>query len=201
MWAVALAMFVLQGSWLIAGGSVGMYTTAGLLACAGVVVTFGRIGWVNAIARVVFALLFAGSVADRFGWLGGPGADGVSWGNYTAFVDYTASLLPVDGLASAAALAATVVECALVIVLTVGQLSGRVTRWADLVAAATFTVFAVAMWTSVGFAEMQSYGVLVYAATAATLAAPARGVPWRTRQPRGRSAVVGTSGAGIQAPV
>jgi hypothetical protein len=58
---------------------------------------------------------FAGAVADRFGVFGRPGAPGVSWGSWSAFVDYTRTLLhqPPEAVAVVSAAGATAAEVAL----------------------------------------------------------------------------------------
>jgi hypothetical protein len=43
--------------------------------------------------RVALALSFLSAVADRFGVWGPGGAPNVTWGNFPAFLDYTALLL------------------------------------------------------------------------------------------------------------
>src|SRR5436305_1560044 len=76
--------------------------------------TRGRPGWLRVTVRIVMAGEFLLAVADRFGLLGAPGS-GVYWGDFTHFVDYTASVggfLPA-ALAPAAAVFATVAEIVL----------------------------------------------------------------------------------------
>lgn len=112
------------------------------------------------IGRLVAILLGAtllGAVADRFGLLGEPGAAGVSWGSWPAFVDYTARLLPdaLDGAAQSAAVAATVVEVALGALLV----SGRQRRWAGKACAGLFAVYLLLMLPGVGVEETLRYGV------------------------------------------
>ena len=82
-------------------------------------------GWVVA---VLLAADFAGAVADRFGVFGRPGAPGVSWGSWSAFVDYTRTLLhqPPEAVAVVSAAGATAAEVALAVVL----LTGWQRRWA-----------------------------------------------------------------------
>src|SRR5436853_238704 len=49
-----------------------------------------RPGWMSAPLRMFIGLAFLGAVLDRLGFFGGPGTPGVSWGNFAAFVGYTA---------------------------------------------------------------------------------------------------------------
>ncbi|MGO4612623.1 hypothetical protein AB4305_03140 [Nocardia sp. 2YAB30] len=163
---IALAI---ELAWLgVGGGSLGYITigTVGIVAL--MIVTVGRIRTVNTAARIVLGLTFAGSVADRLGWLGQPGAAGVSWGSYSNFLDYTQQLTPayVDRFVPALGLLATVME----IVLAATLILGVALRLSAITAAVVLSVFAVAMWSSLGFAAMSEYAVPVLASGAALLA-------------------------------
>jgi hypothetical protein len=111
-------------------------------------------GW---IVAVLLAADFAWAVADRFGAFGPPGADGVSWGNWSAFVDYTRTLLhgPSETVAVAAAVGATAAEVTLAVVL----LTGWQRRWAGKAAAGLLTFYLVAMATSVGLGDVARYAL------------------------------------------
>jgi hypothetical protein len=111
-------------------------------------------GWVVA---VLLAADFAGAVADRFGAFGPPGATGVSWGSWSAFVDYTRTLLhePPMAVAVVAAAGATAAEVALAVVL----LTGWQRRWAGKAAAGLLTFYLVAMAASVGFGDVARYAL------------------------------------------
>jgi hypothetical protein len=113
-------------------------------------------GWVVA---VLFAADFAGAVADRFGVFGPPGAAGVSWGSWPAFVDYTRVLLHgvPEPVASTAAVGATGAEVVLVAVL----LAGLQRRWVGKAVAALLTVYLVAMASSVGWSDVARYALPV----------------------------------------
>ena len=123
-------------------------------------------GWVVA---VLLAADFAGAVADRFGAFGPPGAAGVSWGSWPAFVDYTRVLLHgvPEPVALMAAVGATGIEVALVAVL----LSGRQRRWVGKAAAALLTVYLVAMASSVGCSEVARYALPIVIGGALLLSA------------------------------
>ncbi|MEV4126576.1 hypothetical protein [Nocardia sp. NPDC049707] len=163
----ALALVTELGWLAFADGSVGSITAVVLASIAALTVTGGRFVVVNTTVRILLGALFAGSVADRFGLLGAPGADGVSWGDYSAFTDYTRTLTPqvLDWSAPALAASATAAE----ILLAIGLLLGIAAKPAARAATAVLIAFAAAMWTSVGFDEMCSYGVLVVAGGAALL--------------------------------
>lgn len=111
-------------------------------------------GWVVA---VLLAADFAGAVADRFGAFGPPGATGVSWGSWPAFVDYTRILLhrPPEVVAVAAAAGATAAEVTLAVVL----LTGWQRRWAGKAAAGLLTFYLFAMAASVGFGDVAHYAL------------------------------------------
>lgn len=102
--------------------------------------TIGHFRILAVIVRATLGLLLLGAVADRFGILGAPGSDGVSWGSFPAFVDYTRTLLPgpLRDFATVAGIAATVLEVALGIGLVCG-VSARVT---ELGAAGLLAIFA-----------------------------------------------------------
>jgi hypothetical protein len=82
---------------------------------------------------------------------------GVSWGNWSAFVTYTRTLLhePPEAVAMAAAIGATAAEITLAIVL----LTGWQRRWAGKAAAGLLTFYLVAMAASVGFGDVARYAL------------------------------------------
>ena len=49
---------------------------------------------VRLLLRLALGAAFLSAVADRFGLWGPPGAGGVAWGEFSAFLDYTATLNP-----------------------------------------------------------------------------------------------------------
>jgi hypothetical protein len=127
-------------------------------------------GWV---AALLLAVEFAGAVADRFGAFGPPGHALVSWGDWSAFLDYTARLLPwaAHPLVVLAAVGATVAEVALAVWLA----SGRQRRRAGQAAAGLLTIYLVAMAFTVGFAAVATYGVpLLIGGALLVSAAPVR---------------------------
>jgi putative oxidoreductase len=114
--------------------------------------------------RLAIAASFALAVADRFGVLGGPGEDGVSWGSWTIFRAYTAQLVPVpvDLVVDTAAVLAT----ALALLLAVGLW----TRLAAGVAALLTVTFGVTMLVFLGPLAPFRYPVFVFTAAAILLA-------------------------------
>jgi hypothetical protein len=113
-------------------------------------------GWAVA---VLVAVEFGGAVADRFGAWGPPGAPGVFWGSWPAFVGYTARLLPGAGhdVVVVAAAAATAAEVALGVLL----LSGWQRRWVGKATAGLLVVYLVAMSLTVGADAVATFGVPV----------------------------------------
>ena len=118
--------------------------------------------------RLAIAASFALAVADRFGVLGGPGADGVSWGSWTIFRAYTAQLVPVpvDVVVDTAAVLATALETILALLLAVGLW----TRIAAGVAALLTATFGVTMLVFLGPLAPFRYPVFVFTAAAILLA-------------------------------
>ncbi|MEV4237884.1 MULTISPECIES: hypothetical protein [unclassified Nocardia] len=163
----ALALMIELGWLAFADGSVGAITAVVLASVAVLTVTAGRSVVVNTTVRILLGALFAGSVADRFGLLGASGADGVSWGDYSAFTDYTRTLTPqaLDWSVPALAVIATASET----LLAIGLILGVAAKLTARAATAVLIVFAAAMSTSVGFDEICSYGVLVVTGGAALL--------------------------------
>jgi uncharacterized membrane protein YphA (DoxX/SURF4 family) len=49
-------------------------------------------GYASHVLRVALAVTFLYSVADRFGWVGPPGAANVSWGTFSRFTTYVGML-------------------------------------------------------------------------------------------------------------
>lgn len=59
---------------------------------AALALTAGRVRWIATITRVLIGLAFFENVIDRLGFLGPPGAPGVSWGDFQHFIAYTATV-------------------------------------------------------------------------------------------------------------
>ncbi len=121
------------------------------------------------LLRIALGVAFLSAVADRFGVWGASGATNVAWGNFEAFVQYTAqvnSFLP-SSLAPFLAWTATLLEVVLGIALIVG-FRLRITAAAS---GALLLGFAVAMTFSFGIKAPLDYSVLTAATAAFYLAA------------------------------
>ena len=59
---------------------------------AALALTSGRVRWVATATRLLIGLAFFENVIDRLGFLGPPGAPGVSWGDFQHFIAYTAQV-------------------------------------------------------------------------------------------------------------
>jgi len=128
--------------------------------------TKGRVPWVATSVRLIIGIAFLENVIDRLGFIGPPGAPGVSWGDFAHFVAYTAQVnafAPAE-LIPALAVLATIAEGTFALTMLLGI---RV-RLAAIGSALLLFVFASAMVMS-GLSEMQ-YGVYLMSATAWALA-------------------------------
>jgi len=136
-----------------------LYAACVTLTLVGLAVSRGRSPWIATIVRVFIGVAFLGSVGDRFGVFGGPGAPGVSWGNFSSFAIYTGqvnSFLP-NVVIPALAASESLIEG----VLGLGMLLGawvRVTVWAS---SALLFLFGIAMTVSLGVASQCPYAVFV----------------------------------------
>jgi len=128
--------------------------------------TLGRWPWIAVGLRVLVGLTFLGSVADRFGLLGPPGATGVSWGDFSHFVRYAHQVnafLPAS-LAPALAVLATIAEISL------GLGLGVRVQLAALGTALLLLTYGIAMTISLGIVSTFPYAVFLLAAGAWALA-------------------------------
>ena len=193
--ALGAQILWMAGQWVWDDGPAGKFLYDGVIlaAFAGLVLTRGRVRWLNGGLRVLIGVTFLGSVADRFGLLGAPGAAGVSWGDFDHFVTYTRSVnafLPASW-ATVLAVLATVCETVLGLLLVIGFRS-RVTAAGS---ALLLFVFGTAMILSLGVGAQFDYAVAVLAAgawvmTTVDVSALALG-SWRLR----RNPLVGRSGS------
>lgn len=128
--------------------------------------TKGRVPWVATSVRLIIGIAFLENVIDRLGFIGPPGAPGVSWGDFAHFVAYTAQVnafAPAEMIPTLAVLA-TIAEGTFALTMLLGI---RV-RLAAIGSALLLFVFASAMVMS-GLSEMQ-YGVYLMSATSWALA-------------------------------
>lgn len=114
--------------------------------------------------RVALAAAFLSAVADRFGFWGLPGRDGVAWGNIENYESYVgllnwfapAPLIPVLGWV------ATIAE----ITIAIGLLVGWKLRWFALAAGILLSTFTIAMIGALGPKPPLDYSVLSAASAA-----------------------------------
>lgn len=123
-------------------------------------------GWA---VRLALAAAFLSAVADRFGFWGPPGTEGVAWGSVPKYEEYVALLnwfLPAS-LISPVGWAATIAEVAIAI----GLILGWQLRWFALAAGVLLTTFAITMCVALGPKPPLDYSVLSAASAAFLLAA------------------------------
>lgn len=173
--AVLWAMLALQVVWMLGWtpspvhpvGKAG-YDVMVVAVCAALALTAGRVRWLNTAVRIALGLGLLFSVADRFGLLGGPGAAGVSWGDWTHFVDYTREVnafMPA-GFAPTLAVLATIAELAGGVAMVLGLMIRRATLGVALL----LTIYGFAMSLSLGAGSPFPYVVWPLAAAALALA-------------------------------
>ena len=139
-----------------------LYDGALVAAFAALAATGGRVRWLAAALRLLVGLVLLGSVADRCGLFGSPGASGVSWGDFAHFVAYTRDVnafLPASW-APALAVLATAGEASLGFALLVGLRPVLAARGA----AVLLVLFGIAMTRSLGPAAPLPYAVWILAA-------------------------------------
>lgn len=118
--------------------------------------------------RVALAAGFLYAVADRFGWLGPPGAHNVSWGTFarfTAYVGFLNAFLP-----RAVIPALAWVDTALEIFLGIALIVGLWLRAVSIVSALLLLAFAITMTIAAGVGAPLAYSVFSAAAAAFLLA-------------------------------
>jgi uncharacterized membrane protein YphA (DoxX/SURF4 family) len=115
-------------------------------------------------ARLALALAFLSAVADRFGWLGGPGTLNVAWGNLESFNLYVAILNPwaPKMLVPVLGWIATSLE----IIFAICLLTGYQLRWTSLGSGLLLLLFASAMMSTTGWQSPLNYSVFSAAACA-----------------------------------
>lgn len=118
--------------------------------------------------RLALGLAFLYSVADRFGLLGGPGVNGVSWGTFSRFTAYVAILNWYAPRWSAPDLAwaDTALELALGLTLIVGLW----TKFSAWISACLLLIFALAISIATGIGGAFQYSVFTASAGAMMLA-------------------------------
>lgn len=127
------------------------------------------LGVAKLILRFALAAAFLSAVADRFGFWGAPGEPNVAWGEFPAFVDYTAqvnSFLPAS-LAPILAWVGTALE----LLIALALIAGFRIRITAAAAGALLLMFALAMTLSFGVKSPLDYSVFTASAGAFLLAA------------------------------
>lgn len=121
---------------------------------------------VTLFLRLALGAGFLSAVADRFGLWGPPGAPGVAWGDFSRFLDYTATLNPwaPDLLVPWLGWAATGAE----VVVGLALIAGFWTRRTALVGGALLLLFGLGM--TVGTGVKSALDASVFAAAAAAFA-------------------------------
>ncbi|MFZ1017149.1 MAG: hypothetical protein WAN39_04670 [Candidatus Cybelea sp.] len=120
------------------------------------------------VLRVALALTFIYSVADRFGWIGPPGAANVSWGNFSHFTAYVGLLNPFLPHSVIAVLAW--IDTSLEAFLALMLLAGLWLRAVSFVSGLLLLTFATAMSVASGIGAPFQYSVFTAAAAAFLLA-------------------------------
>ncbi len=133
---------------------------------AALALTAGRVRWVATMARLLIGVAFFENVIDRLGFLGPPGAPGVSWGDFQHFIAYTAQVnaFAPASIVPALAVLATIAEGTFGVTMLLGV---RV-RFASVGSALLLFTFATAMVLS-GLSQLQ-YGVYLMSIAAWALA-------------------------------
>ncbi len=119
--------------------------------------------------RIALAAAFLSAVADRFGLWGGPGADGIAWGDWYYFLLYSEELtgfLP-SFMQEPAAWVATVAE----VVLGIGLLIGWKLRYFAAASGVLLLIFALSMTLAFGIKSPLDYSVFTASAGSFLLAA------------------------------
>lgn len=117
--------------------------------------------------RVALGIIFIMAVMDRFGLLGVPGANGVSWGDWKHFVDYTHTLVPFVSrpIANFLAVLATVAETTFAICLIIGLKIKQVALGAALLT----LCFGLCMGIFVSIGAPFNYPVFVFSGSGLVL--------------------------------
>jgi hypothetical protein len=131
------------------------------------VLQIGKIG-----LRLFLSAAFLSAIADRFGLYGPHGTIGVSWGDWTHFLQFVGYLIKIAPHAYIPAIGVveTIVEITLGVALLLG-IYPRIVAWAS---AALLASFAIAMSVALGIPTTLGYGVFTAIGAALLLGAVAR---------------------------
>lgn len=119
------------------------------------------------LTRALLAITFLWVVADRLSLLGPAGNNGVVWGNFETFLEYTATLNPwfPRGLSDVLGYFVTILEVILAVFLIVGI---RV-KESSIVCIALLITFTLSMTFSIGIKEALDFIIFTIVLTAASL--------------------------------
>ncbi|NML68542.1 DoxX family protein [Chryseobacterium sp. RP-3-3] len=114
------------------------------------------------LLRYALGITFLTPVADRLGILGAPGTGNIEWGNWSNFIDYTTTLMPVfeRSIVNVMGSIATIGELLVGICLIIGFK----TKYAAIGASLITLTFIVFMTLSVGIQKPVNYGVFTASA-------------------------------------
>lgn len=131
------------------------------------VLQIGRI-----VLRLCLSSAFLFAIADRFGVYGRHGTKGVSWGDWTHFLQFVAYLIKIGPRTFIPAIGATetIIEFSLAVALLLG-IYPRMIAWSS---AALLASFAVTMSIALGIPTTLGYGVFTGIGAALLLGAVAR---------------------------
>jgi uncharacterized membrane protein YphA (DoxX/SURF4 family) len=127
-----------------------------------------RRGYASLVLRVALAATFLYSVADRFGWVGPPGAANVSWGTFSRFTSYVGTLnwfLPHSVIAVLAW-----IDTSLEVFLALMLLAGLRLRAVSFVSGLLLLAFATTMSVANSIGAPFQYSVFTASAAAFLLA-------------------------------
>lgn len=118
--------------------------------------------------RFALAASYLSAVADRFGLWGAPGTEGVFWGDFQSFSNYTQTLNPFlpEFFIMPLSWFVTVLEI-LLGVLLIFNIKPRTVGYAS---AGTLALFAIAMMVSLGIKAPLDYSVLTACAASLVIA-------------------------------
>jgi hypothetical protein len=131
------------------------------------VLQIGRI-----VLRLCLSSAFLSAIADRFGVYGRHGTNGVSWGDWTHFLQFVGYLIKIapHTLIPAIGVIETIIEIALAVALLLGVYP-RIIAWSS---AALLASFAVTMSITLGIPATLGYGVFTATGAALLLGAVAK---------------------------
>jgi hypothetical protein len=124
------------------------------------------------VLRLCVSFAFLSAIADRFGVYGRHGTSGVSWGDWTHFLQFVGYLIKIAPHAAIPAIGVieTIIEFALAVALLLGVYP-RIVAW---LSAALLALFAVTMSVALGIPTTLGYGVFTAAGAAILLGAVAK---------------------------